>query len=236
MNFWEFSHIIGLRSFDLQMILRLIVASLCGAFIGIEREKKGSAAGLKTFSAVCLGAAMAMVANEYLLTYITDGFGDAARMGAQVVNGIGFLGAGTIMVTGSDKIKGLTTAATLWVTATIGLAIGSGFFFGGIAGTIVLAIATKVYKRVDYLLAVKNPKMIVCVDGNEFEFMHPLVDYFKSSNIKVVSLVRKPELRWFKNDTCMVIEILLPKRQFHNEIISEIRKVKGVLFCEEIYR
>lgn len=236
MDFMGFLQTIGLNTFALQMILRLVVASLCGAFIGLERERKGSAAGIKTFSAVCLGAAIAMVANEYLLTYVTGGFGDAARMGAQVVNGIGFLGAGTIMVTGSDKIKGLTTAATLWVTATIGLAVGSGFFFGGIAGTIILAIATKIYKRVDYLLAIKNPRLIVCVDGNEQKFMHPLVDFFKNSNIKVSSLVRKSELRWFKNDTCMVIEILLPKPQKHEEILLEIRKIDGVLFCEEVYR
>ena len=236
MNFQEFLQAIGLRAFDIQMILRLVVASFCGAFIGLEREKKGSPAGIKTFSAVCFGAAMAMVANEYLLTYITDGFGDAARMGAQVVNGIGFIGAGTIMVTGSDKIKGLTTAAKLWVTATIGLAVGSGFFFGGIAGTIILAIATKVYKRLDYLLAVKNPRMVVCVDGNEKEFMQPLLDYYADAKIKVVSLVRKEELRWFKNDTCMVMEIVLPKRQLHGEILVQIRNIKGVLFCEEIYR
>lgn len=236
MNFQEFIHTIGLSSFDLQMILRLVVASLCGAFIGLERERKGSAAGIKTFSAVCLGAAMAMVANEYLLTYVTNGFGDAARMGAQVVNGIGFLGAGTIIVTGSDKIKGLTTAATLWVTATIGLAVGSGFYFGAIAASLILAGATKIYKRIDYWLAVKSQKMIVCVDGNEYEFMRPLVEHFKNSNIKVVSLVRKPELRWFKDDTCMVIEILLPKPQKHDEILARIRELDGVLFCEEIYR
>ena len=236
MNFQEFLQIIGLRTFDLQMILRLIVASFCGAFIGLEREKKGSPAGIKTFSAVCFGAAMAMVANEYLLTYITNGFGDAARMGAQVVNGIGFIGAGTIMVTGSDKIKGLTTAAKLWVTATIGLAVGSGFIFGGVVGTILLAIATKVYKRLDYLLAVKNPKMIVVVDGNEKEFLQPLLDAFAESNIKVTSLVRKEELKWYKNDTCMVMEIVLPQRQLHDGILTQIRDIKGVVFCEEIYR
>ena len=236
MNLQDFLSIFGLRTFDLEMILRLIVASFCGAFIGWEREKKGSPAGIKTFSAVCFGAAMAMVANEYLLTYTTNGFGDAARMGAQVVNGIGFIGAGTIMVTGSDKIKGLTTAAKLWVTATIGLAVGCGFFFGGVAGTIILAGATKLYKRLDYLLAVKNPKMIVCVDGNEKEFMKPLLDYFEQSNIRVTSLVRKDELRWFKNDTCMVMEIVLPTRQLHNEILVQIRGIQGVIFCEEIYR
>ena len=236
MNFQEFLQVIGLRTFDLQMILRLVVASFCGAFIGLEREKKGSPAGIKTFSAVCFGAAMAMVANDYLLTYTTGGFGDAARMGAQVINGIGFIGAGTIMVTGSDKIKGLTTAAKLWVTATIGLAVGSGFFFGGIAGTIILSIATKVYKRLDYLLAVKNPRMIVVVDGNEKEFMQPLLDYFSGADIKVASLVRKEELRWYKNDTCMVMEIVLPHRQLHDAILLQIRDIKGVIFCEEIYR
>ena len=234
MSFQEFLLTIGVSEFEFQIVIRLLVASLCGAFIGLEREKKGSAAGIKTFSAVALGAAMAMIANEYLTVYMGKGTGDVARIGAQVVSGIGFLGAGTIMITGSDKIKGLTTAALLWVTATIGLAAGSGFYAVAIGGSLVLRGFSKVYKWIDYSIAANNPKMIICVDGNEELFMRPLVDFFRHSNIRVKGLLRKDELRWFDNDTCMVIEIVLPKSQKHNVVLAQIRDIEGVLFCEEL--
>lgn len=234
MGFQELLLSIGVSEFEIQVVIRILVASLCGAFIGLEREKRGSAAGIKTFSAVAVGAAMAMIANEYLTVVMGRGTGDIARIGAQVVSGIGFLGAGTIMVTGSNKIKGLTTAALLWVTATIGLAAGSGFYAGAIGGTLILRGFAKVYKLIDYSLAVNNPKMIICVDGDEESFMRPLVEFFRHSNIKVKSLVRKDELRWFDNDTCMVIELVLPKSQKHNVVLAQIRDIEGVLFCEEL--
>lgn len=236
MNFQELLLAIGVSQFEFQIVIRLLVASLCGAFIGLEREKKGSAAGIKTFAAVCLGAAMAMIANEYLTVVMGKGTGDIARIGAQVVSGVGFLGAGTIMVTGANKIKGLTTAALLWVTATIGLAAGAGFYAGAIGGTLILRGFAKIYKLIDYQLAVNNPKMIFCVDGNEELFMQPLVTFFKHSNIKVKSLVRKDELRWFEDDTCMVIEVVLPKSQKHNVVLAQIRDIEGVLFCEELLK
>lgn len=234
MSFQEFLLTIGVSEFEFQVVIRILVASLCGAFIGLEREKMGSAAGIKTFSAVAVGAAMAMIANEYLTVVMGRGTGDIARIGAQVISGIGFLGAGTIMVTGSNKIKGLTTAALLWVTATIGLAAGSGFYAGAIGGTLILRGFAQVYKWIDYSLAVNSPKMIISVDGDEESFMRPLVEFFRHSNIKVKSLVRKDELRWFDNDTCMVIELVLPKSQKHNVVLAQIRDIEGVLFCEEL--
>ncbi len=234
MNFYEMLLEIGISKFEMEVVIRLLIASICGAFIGLEREKRGSAAGIKTFSSVALGAAMAMIANEYIMLYVSGGTGDAARMGAQVVSGIGFLGAGTIMVTGADKIKGLTTAATLWVTATIGIAIGCGFYFGAIAGTIIITIGTKIYKWIDYLLATNSKKMIICVDGDEQKFMQPLVEFFRTSDIKVCSLVRKKDRRWFEKDTCMVIEIVLPASRKHKVILEQIRDINGVLFCEEL--
>lgn len=234
MGFQELLLTIGVSEFEFQIVIRILVASLCGAFIGLEREKRGSAAGIKTFSAVAIGAAMAMIANEYLTVVMGRGTGDIARIGAQVVSGIGFLGAGTIMVTGANKIKGLTTAALLWVTATIGLAAGAGFYAGAIGGTIILRGFSIVYKWVDYMLAANSPKMIISVDGDEELFMKPLVDFFRHSNIRVKGLIRKDELRWFDQDTCMVIEIVLPKSQKHNVVLAQIRDIEGVLFCEEL--
>ena len=116
----------------LTMIIRTLLALLCAGVIGYERDAHGSAAGLRTHILVCLGAMIAMSTGIFAVIHYS---GDASRIGAQVVSGIGFLGAGTIMVN-RGHIKGLTTAAGLWASACIGLAIGTGFYEAIIIGTI----------------------------------------------------------------------------------------------------
>ena len=114
----------GVSEFEIVALIKLLLATLCGGLVGLEREMKGRPAGLKTFSLVCVGATLAMITNEYIYVTLAHGSGDSARMAAQVISGIGFLGAGTIIVTGQSQVRGLTTAAALWVTASVGIAIG----------------------------------------------------------------------------------------------------------------
>ena len=114
----------------LSIIFRFLIATGCGATIGYERSKTRHAAGLRTHIVVCIGAASVMLLNQYL-SIVFNANADPARLGAQVISGIGFLGAGTIVVTGhhrSQRVKGLTTAAGLWASACMGLVIGSGFY------------------------------------------------------------------------------------------------------------
>ena len=136
-----FFEVIGcpMGSFQYSALIRMIFATICGGVIGLERGMKGRPAGLKTFSIVCVGATLVMVTNEYISIKV-GGTGDAARMAAQVISGIGFLGACTIMVTGANQVKGLTTAAALWVNAAVGIAIGAGFYFGAIATTVLVCV------------------------------------------------------------------------------------------------
>ena len=115
----------------LTLIIRTVLVILCAGIIGFDRDAKGSPAGLRTHILVCLGAMIAMSTGEFVSMYFDA---DANRIGAQVVSGIGFLGAGTIMVH-RGHIKGLTTAAGLWASACIGLAIGTGFYEAAIVGT-----------------------------------------------------------------------------------------------------
>lgn len=118
----------------LTMIIRTVLAILCAGLIGFERNAHGSAAGLRTHILVCFGAMIAMSTGIFTATHFS---GDASRIGAQVVSGIGFLGAGTIMVN-RGHIKGLTTAAGLWASACIGLALGTGFYEAAIVGTLAV--------------------------------------------------------------------------------------------------
>lgn len=127
----------------LTLIIRTLLAIICAGVIGFERDAHGSAAGLRTHILVCLGAMIAMSTGVFAATHFS---GDASRIGAQVVSGIGFLGAGTIMVN-RGHIKGLTTAAGLWTSACIGLAIGTGFYEAAIVGSIAVLIVERWLKR-----------------------------------------------------------------------------------------
>ena len=118
----------------LSMLVRTLLALLCAGLIGYDRDTHGSAAGLRTHILVCIGAMLAMCTGVFTAMHYG---GDASRIGAQVVSGIGFLGAGTIIVH-RGHISGLTTAAGLWASACIGLAIGAGFYEAAILGTIAV--------------------------------------------------------------------------------------------------
>ncbi|HLR89065.1 MAG TPA: MgtC/SapB family protein, partial [Atopostipes sp.] len=112
----------------LTITFRVVLAIFVGGLIGTERDIKNRAAGIRTHMLVCLGAAVVMMTNQYVVESFPESNLDITRMGAQVVSGIGFLGAGTILVTSHNRIRGLTTAAGLWAAATLGLAIGIGFY------------------------------------------------------------------------------------------------------------
>lgn len=124
-----------LRNFNYVTIcLRIILAIIAGGFIGNERGKHGSAAGLRTHILVCIGSAMTALTGYYVYDILKIS-GDALRLAAQVVSGIGFLGAGMIIIKNSNVVTGLTTAAGMWATAAIGIALGYGFYSGAIIAT-----------------------------------------------------------------------------------------------------
>ena len=120
---------------SLYIFIRLIIAAVLGGIIGLEREKLNRPAGVRTHMIVCLGSCLIMLLGEYM--HEIDNTIDITRLGAQVVSGIGFLGAGAILKDGFS-VRGLTTAATLWVVACVGLAVGGGFYSAGILTTIIV--------------------------------------------------------------------------------------------------
>ena len=115
--------------FELEILVRLLLAVLLGGFIGYEREHTNRPAGFRTHILVCAGAALVMATSEYLVRRYSISAVDPARLGAQVISGIGFLGAGTIIRDGVN-VRGLTTAASLWAVSCVGIAVGCGFYLG----------------------------------------------------------------------------------------------------------
>ena len=127
--------------------VRLLLSLICGGILGVERGRKKRPAGFRTYMLVCMGAALVMITNQY----ITEVYGgtDPARMGAQVISGIGFLGAGTIIVTGRNRVKGLTTAAGLWAAACVGLSLGIGFYTGAVVGCVLIFVVMALLQGLD---------------------------------------------------------------------------------------
>ncbi len=136
----------------LEIIKRLVSAFIFGGLIGIEREKRGRAAGFRTHILVSLGSALIMLVSIYMFEmYKDEGTVDPSRIAAGVITGIGFLGAGTILRSG-DGVRGLTTAATIWMSAGIGLACGCGFVRGAFLTTLLSLIVLCLLRRIEKAL------------------------------------------------------------------------------------
>ena len=131
---------------DRDVIMRLLLAMVLSGLIGFERERHGRAAGLRTHILVCVGATLVMLTAMHLMGFSET---DPGRFAAQVVSGIGFLGAGTI-IRSRASVRGLTTAASLWAVAGVGLAVGSGFFIGAIASTVIMLVVLLALPIVEY--------------------------------------------------------------------------------------
>jgi len=127
------------------LVFRIVLASLFGALIGLEREHANRPAGLRTHVLVCVGACLTMLTSEYVGKHIATTPFDVTRLGAQVISGIGFLGAGTIIRNG-NTVKGLTTAASIWAVACVGLATGIGFYSGAIISTVIIFLILAYFK------------------------------------------------------------------------------------------
>ena len=148
------------------VLIRMLLALLLSGIVGYSRSVKGRAAGFKTYAIVCVGAALVMLTGQFIYLYMEYNTGDIARLPAQVINGVGFLGAGTIMVTGKRRVvRGLSTAAGLWVCACIGLAVGSGYYSGAIVTTIIVYI---VYRHTQWINDMAHESSTTCEVVVEF--------------------------------------------------------------------
>ncbi len=144
------------------VLTRIVFAVLAGFLIGLDRERHSQPAGLRTHMVICLGACLMMILSIHIPTeYIKKGFGtDPTRLAAQVISGIGFLGAGAIFRFGIN-VKGLTTAASIWTTSGIGLAFGSGYYFLGTVCTVFLIVILYVFDKLeDHIIERRNWRVI----------------------------------------------------------------------------
>lgn len=217
---------------DTTIVIRLVLAVLCGGIIGFERGRTGRPAGLRTHILVCLGSTMAILTNQYV--YETFGVSDPTRLGAQVISGIGFLGAGTIIVTGRHQVKGLTTAAGLWATACMGLAIGIGFYKAAIVGCVLISFSTVVLHRLDNLILSKSKVLDVYIEFGKTASITNVLENMKQNEFSIDSIeIVKPS--YDSNASAAAIMTLrLRQKKIRFEVISKINSIEGVEFVEEI--
>lgn len=221
---------------DYECILRLIISVLCGMAVGMEREKKNQAAGLRTHIAVILGATLVMLLSKYGFTDIDVTTKDPARLAAQVVSGIGFLGAGTIIVN-KNKIRGLTTAASLWTTACIGLAVGAGFYVPAIATTVLLVGTLSLLQLFELRRVKRGYKVLRAFVTDTENFVGDLENALAKNNIILEKLEKKAHKSKEGEPEDMVqidIYIHLPAYTDSSFLIGDLSHIRGVYKIEDI--
>lgn len=212
------------------MMLRLLLASLCGGLLGFERTKKRRAAGIRTYILVCQGATAAMMTGQFVNLYV--GSTDVSRIGAQVISGIGFLGAGTILMTGYHKIRGLTTAAGLWATACMGLAIGVGFYLAAITICLLMYITMGLVDKLQTDYVSRSHYMDLYIVFRSFEDVVKFFHFVREAHFKVrdFETTRLAD----RNELGTVFSLTFHKEYTHEEALAFLSKAEGVLLIEEV--
>lgn len=215
------------------VVVRVFLAMFLGGLIGIEREKSKRPAGFRTHILVCVGSCLTALIG----LFVWNEFGhtaDPMRISAQVISGIGFLGVGTILVKEHDHITGLTTAAGLWATASIGIACGFGFYEGALIGTLVVAITAVILFKLETRGRKKNKKRTIYleVQGTDSlnEYIDWLVSEWKARNVQVVP----PRTAIGGN---VGLEVVLPfvGNEDGKEMLKKLQEKEGILFVYNMF-
>lgn len=212
---------------DVDVIIRIVLSSILGGLIGLERESLNKSAGFRTHILVCVGSALIMlVSQEIYFQFRGQTSMDPARIAAQVVSGIGFLGAGTIMREGVN-VKGLTTAASLWVVAGIGLAVGTGFYFAALVTTGVVFLVLMYLGKVErHMAGLDSHETILVTAANRPGQLGRVGSYLGDRNV----LIRHIELKQLRDNHQVQFEIgvRLPNGLSAEEMMIQLSELPGV--------
>lgn len=214
----------------LAVILRIVVSVIIGGVIGLEREIKNRPAGLRTYMVVCLGACLIMMTNQYVCQLF--GTGDPVRMGAQVVSGIGFLGAGTIMVTRRAQVKGLTTAAGLWTAAGVGLSVGVGFYEAAITSTFAVYVIMTLMQFIDAQVQKKSKSLELYIELSDDYHLGDFLREIRARDIEIRDIQSERNTLGERDIRAYLVFLKQKKRKNHIELLEDIRTIPGVVYLE----
>ncbi len=230
----------GTNQLNIQsVLLRLFLAVVMGGLIGIERESKGRPAGFRTYMLVALGATVAMLLNEYLDYMLTNFWAgtaprtDVSRLGAQVINGVGFLGAGTILMTSRQEVKGITTTAGLWASACMGLAIGAGFYECACAGVLFILICMCVFSYMEARIMSNSRNMNVYIEVAGMDGLGAVTAGLRELNVRIFD-VDVTKTGTSSGTVGAVFSVYLPSRQNHENAMIEFSALPCVRTISEV--
>jgi putative Mg2+ transporter-C (MgtC) family protein len=217
---------------DGEVVLRLVLSAIAGGIVGMEREASNRPAGLRTHILVTLGSALIMLISMYGFQGLgaDNSGGEPARLAAQVVSGIGFLGAGTILRTGNN-IRGLTTAASIWVCGGIGLAIGNGYYLGGIATTIIVLFSLRSLGFLHKKESKCQEKLLIVHCKERVGLIGDIGHVLGKNNINIMDIKVNSEDNIEEIEDYMIeirFKVKLPSKPINYSFLDEILNVHGV--------
>uniref|UniRef100_UPI004057CAD5 MgtC/SapB family protein n=1 Tax=Acetatifactor sp. TaxID=1872090 RepID=UPI004057CAD5 len=216
----------------LDIVIKLVLALICGGILGIERERKKRPAGFRTYMLVCLGATLVMMTNQYIYEYYNTG--DPARMASQVISGIGFLGAGTIIVTGHNRVKGLTTAAGLWAAACVGLAIGIGYYEAAVIGCVMIFLAMVIMHGFERRITTSAKLLLIYVEMDRLSALKTLLCCIREKNYDLIDMEMEKDVPAGESGMAVILSVHLPSKSAHDELIRLVGTVDGVTYVEKM--
>ena len=218
---------------------RLILAMFAGGAVGMERGKKHRAAGFRTHMLVCMGAALSIMLGQYLVhtssaVWNIDYVPDVSRFGAQVINGIGFLAAGTIIITGKQEVKGLTTAAGLWASACMGLTIGAGYYVCVIAALLAILFAVQLLPFLEAWVLVKARNINLYVEFALLADLGEIIGCMKEQNVRIYEMEIDHADTNNGQKTGAFFALRMDERQLHTKFILKLSELECVHSVEEL--
>lgn len=226
------------------MMLRIVMAMLFGGFIGFERERKGRPAGFRTYMLVALGASVTMILSQYMDYMLNTAWREACeligqrtdvvRFGAQVINGIGFLGTGTIFINSRREVKGLTTAAGFWASACMGLAVGAGFYEATIVAFLLIMICMWLLPHIEKLIMSRAMNMVIFMETENIENLSNIISFIKREDIQIFEVEIDKENHPHSSNIHATVDLRLPMRLQHTELLAALSTLNGVISIEEV--
>ena len=212
---------------QVEYLVRIFVAVCLGLLIGSERKNRNKSAGIRTHVIVALGAALIMVVSKYGFMDVEKA--DAARVAAQVVSGIGFLGAGVIFVR-NNLVNGLTTAAGIWATAGVGLALGSGMYVVGISSALLVLFVQFVMHRIAYFADVASGGLIRMTLVKREGIVQSMEDYLQREKLSVISVkINKTK----KDEVKLEFDVVFPPGYKKTKLLARLVEMDDVLAVSE---
>lgn len=216
-----------------EMVIRLLVSAIIGGLIGLDREKGNQPAGLRTHILVTVGSTLVMLVSMYGFVYVPRP-GDSARLAAQVISGIGFLGAGTIFK-GKSTVRGLTTAAGLWVSAGLGLAVGAGMYIAAGVTALITIISLTILNHIEEKVVFRKHRKVKIVCQQSENFLGDIEKVVLGHNARIINLKLGWDIQRDIED-CKKIDVIMYLKFIDNVDIltlqQDIMQIEGVESCQ----